>query len=210
MAQNQAGLLRDFAEQIGLDSGEFRGCLNSDRHAEAISANAALARALGLPGTPAVRVGSGRILTAMATPPKNRMAVALLSLIGLLVAVYMLAYALGLTGPVICGIGDCEAVQNSPFSRIGPFPVAGFGVAGYLVLMALAFMGLQPSFQESRMVSLGLLCGGVIGVAFSAYLTYLEAFVIHAWCQWCIASAIIMVLAFLASLPELKRLGGSS
>jgi uncharacterized membrane protein len=138
------------------------------------------------------------------------MAVALLALVGLLVALYMLAYALGLTGPVICGVGDCEAVQSSPYSRVGPFPIAGFGVLGYLGLLALALLGLQPSYRASRLVPLGLLAGGVLGVAFSAYLTYLEAFVIHAWCQWCISSAIIMVLAFLASLPELRRLGGSS
>jgi uncharacterized membrane protein len=138
------------------------------------------------------------------------MAVALLSLVGLLVALYMLAYAMGLTGPVICGMGDCEAVQNSPFSRVGGFPIAGFGVAGYLALLVLSFLGLQPSFQTGKLVPAGLLGGGVLGVAFSAYLTYLEAFVIHAWCQWCVASAIIMVLAFLASLPELRRLKGPS
>jgi len=58
-------------------------------------------------------------------------------------------------------------------------------------------------------VPLGLLGGVILGVGFSAYLTYLEAFVIHAWCQWCVSSAIIMVLAFLASLPELRRIGES-
>ena len=138
------------------------------------------------------------------------MAVALLALLGLLVSFYMLAYALGWTGSVMCGLGDCEKVQSSAYSRIGSFPVAGLGVAGYLVLMALAFLGLQPSYHKSRLVPLGLLVGGLLGVVFSAYLTYLEAFVIHAWCQWCVSSAIIMVLAFLASLPELRRMGGSS
>jgi len=146
----------------------------------------------------------------MTDPPKNRMAVALLALVGLFVALYMLAYAMGLTGPVLCGVGDCEAVQNSPFARVGSFPVAGFGVMGYLGLLALALLGLQPSHRASRLVSGGLLLGWVLGVAFSAYLTYLEAFVIYAWCQWCISSAVVMVLAFLASLPELRRLGGSS
>lgn len=60
LEQNKEGILKDFAEQLNLDSNEFRGCLNSDRHAEAISANRALAQALGLPGTPAVMVGSGQ------------------------------------------------------------------------------------------------------------------------------------------------------
>jgi len=142
-------------------------------------------------------------------PPRNRMAVALLALLGLLVSLYMLAYAMGLTGPVICGIGNCEAVQNSPYARMGPVPVAGFGTLGYLCLLIVSFLGLQPKSQGSRFVPVALISGGVVGVGFSAYLTYLEAFVIHAWCQWCIASAVIMVLAFLASLPELGRIGES-
>lgn len=143
-------------------------------------------------------------------PPRNRMAIALLALVGLLIALYMLAYALGLTGPVICGVGDCEAVQNSPYSRLGPIPVAAFGVLGYLALLLVSFMGLQPASRGSRFVPGALLAGGALGLVFTAYLTYLEAFVIHAWCQWCVASAIIMVLAFLASLPEVRRLGDSS
>jgi uncharacterized membrane protein len=80
---------------------------------------------------------------------------------------------------------------------------------GFLALIVVSFLGLQPSWAKSRFVPLALLGGGIIGVLFSAYLTYLEAFVIHAWCQWCVSSAIIMVLAFLASLPEVRRLGGT-
>jgi uncharacterized membrane protein len=86
-------------------------------------------------------------------------------------------------------------------------PVAAFGVLGYLALIVVSFLGLQPALAGSRKVPLTLLVGGVLGVAFSAYLTYLEAFVIHAWCQWCVGSAIIMLLAFLACLPEVRRLG---
>ena len=119
----------------------------------------------------------------------------------------MLAYALGWTGPVICGVGNCEAVQSSPYARLGPVPVAALGVLGYLLLMAVSFMGLQPASEGSRFVPVALLVGSVLGVAFSAYLTYLEAFVIHAWCQWCVSSAIVMALCFLVTLPELRRMG---
>jgi uncharacterized membrane protein len=143
-------------------------------------------------------------------PPLNRMVVAVLALLGLSVALYMVAYALGLTGPIICNVGSCETVQNSPYSRIGGIPVAAFGAVGYLALLAASFLGLQPRFIEARWVSLCLFGGGVMGVFFSGYLTYLEAYVIHAWCQWCVSSAIIMVLAFFFSIPELKRMGGST
>lgn len=143
-------------------------------------------------------------------PPLNRMLVAIMALLGFAVSLYMLAYAAGLTGPVLCNVGNCEAVQASPYSRIMGFPVAGLGALGYLALMVVALMGLQPRFVGSRGISLILVGGGVVGVAFSAYLTYLEAYVIRAWCQWCVSSAILMVLAFLFSLPEFKRMGRSS
>lgn len=143
-------------------------------------------------------------------PPLNRMVVALVALLGLLVALYMVAYAAGLTGPILCNVGHCETVQNSPFSRIGGIPVAVFGAVGYLALLVVGLLGLQPKFIGARWVSLSLLGGGVIGVGFSAYLTYLEAYVIHAWCQWCVSSAILAVLAFLFSFPEIKRMRGSS
>ena len=144
------------------------------------------------------------------SPPTNRMVVAVLALLGLLVSLYMWAYAAGLTGPVICGMGDCEAVQSSEYARILGIPVAALGVVGYLGLLVVALAGLQPGARASSRIPGLLLVGGVLGVLFSAYLTYLEAFVIHAWCQWCVGSAIIMVLAFFASFPELKRLRGSS
>ena len=137
------------------------------------------------------------------------MVLAILALSGLLVSLYMLAYSMGLVGQLICGVGNCEAVQSSPYSRMGPVPVAAFGVLGYLVLMTLSLAGIQPGSKESKLIPLGLLGGGTVGVAFSAYLTYLEAFVIHAWCQWCVISAILMVLVMVAAIPEVKRIGGS-
>lgn len=141
------------------------------------------------------------------SPPRNRMVISILALLGFLVSLYMLSYALGFTGSVMCGIGDCEAVQTSPYSRIGAIPVAAFGAIGYLLLVGISLWGLQPSAARSRFVPLALLCGGVLGVVFTGYLTYLEAFVINAWCQWCVGSAIIMALALLACFPEVRRLG---
>ena len=144
------------------------------------------------------------------SPPLNRMLVAILALLGLLVALYMSAYAAGLTGPVLCNVGNCETVQSSPYSRVAGIPVAYFGAVGYSILLVVSLLGLQPGRRSSRLIPLALFWGGFVGVAFSAYLTYLEAYVIHAWCQWCVSSAVIMVLAFVASFPELKRMGGPS
>jgi uncharacterized membrane protein len=53
-------------------------------------------------------------------------------------------------------------------------------------------------------VPLGIFGIAAVGVAFSGWLTYLEALVIHAWCQWCVVSAILITLIFLLSLPGLR------
>lgn len=132
--------------------------------------------------------------------------VSVLSLVGFFVALYLWAHNAGLTGPIVCGVGDCATVQSSPYAKIGPVPVSAIGVAGYTALFLLSFAGLQPKLRESRVIAALLLGGSTGGVAFSAYLTYIEAAVIEAWCQYCVASAIIITLIFFTSLPEIARL----
>jgi len=56
-------------------------------------------------------------------PPVNRMAVAVLATVGFFVALYLLAHNYGLTGPIVCGVGDCATVQASPYAHLGPIPV---------------------------------------------------------------------------------------
>jgi uncharacterized membrane protein len=136
----------------------------------------------------------------------NRMAIAVLALIGWLVSAYMGAYSFGLTGDIICGSGGCNIVQDSPWARLYGVPVPALGLAGYGALLIAAIAGLQPALVASRTISLILVAAATIGLGFSAYFTYLEAFVIHAWCRWCVASAVVTVLIFLFTLPEFRRL----
>jgi uncharacterized membrane protein len=143
---------------------------------------------------------------ATAAPPMNRMVVAVLALGGFFVALYLFAHNLGLGGPIVCGVGDCATVQSSQYASLGPVPVSFIGVLGYVALLVLSFVGLRPSHRESRMIGGLLLAGSLGGGLFSAYLTYLEAFVIEVWCQYCVVSAIIITLIFFASVPEVARL----
>ncbi|HEX6133249.1 MAG TPA: vitamin K epoxide reductase family protein [Longimicrobiales bacterium] len=136
----------------------------------------------------------------------NRMGVALLALIGVLVSAYMAAYTFGMVGSIVCGTGGCETVQNSPWAVFLGVPVPIIGLVGYGALLAAALLGLQPRFEDDRRVALVLIAGAVIGLVFTGYLTYLEAAVIHAWCRWCIVSAVLATLIFVFTLPELRRL----
>ena len=137
------------------------------------------------------------------------MAIALLSLVGALLAFYLLAASLGWTPPPPCGSGECATVQSSEYATIGPVPVSAIGVAGYLALLVLALLGLGEGLAASRAVALLIFAGAVGGVLFSAYLTYLEAVVIGAWCRYCVASALVMAAIFGCAWPEARRVRGA-
>ncbi len=44
---------------------------------------------------------------------------------------------------------------------------------------------------------------------FTAWLNYLEAFVIHAWCEWCLGSAAMVIVLFLLALFEWRDVARS-
>jgi uncharacterized membrane protein len=90
--------------------------------------------------------------------------------------------------PFCAGGGHgCERVQSSSYARLGGIPVALLGLVGYLAIAAAL---LAPG-ERARLAAAAL---AVSGFGFSAYLTYLELFVIDAICQWCVASAVLLTL----------------
>ena len=131
------------------------------------------------------------------------MVIAILALVGCLLSIFLLSHNLGSSGPPPCGLGDCATVQSSEYARMGPIPVSLIGVAGYAALLAAALVGVQPRHSNASIVPYALFLGSSAGLLFTGYLTYLEAYVIEAWCLWCLVSAGVILLIFLASLPEL-------
>jgi len=131
-----------------------------------------------------------------------------LCLIGMGVAGY-LAYVETQAVQAVCGpVGDCNAVQASPYARLfGILPVGVLGVAGYLAILAA---WLYPRLWRNRIATyMPIFVFGMTlsGVLFSLYLTFLEPFVIQAVCIWCITSAVIMTLLLLLSLkPALQTI----
>ncbi len=78
------------------------------------------------------------------------MATAMLSLIGLFVALYLSLWKIGLMGPMLCGTGSCETVQASRYAYVLGMPVAFYGVGGFLSILAVSLVGLQPKFAATR------------------------------------------------------------
>jgi uncharacterized membrane protein len=132
------------------------------------------------------------------------MIVAMLSLAGIFVALYLLLYKLGLIGALTCSIGSCETVNTSKWATFLGLPVAGWGVAWYVGMFVIALVSTGERFAQSASVSLVLLLVAGAGLLFSLYLTYLELFVIHAICQWCVVSAIIVTIIFVVTVMEYR------
>lgn len=138
---------------------------------------------------------------------RNRMAMALLSLVGLFVAIYLGLHRIGVIGTLACGAeGGCSTVQASSWATFLGVPVPFIGVAGYAALFAVSMMGVSARASGERALAAMRLGLATIAFAFSLYLTAIEAFVLDAWCRWCVVSAVIATLIFLFSLPEAARL----
>ena len=135
----------------------------------------------------------------------RRQAIVLLALVGLLVAMYLWLYKIGLLGELRCGTGSCEFVQTSRYAELLGIPVAFYGVAGYATLLVLGLAGLQPGFAADRRVSTLLAALATIGFGFTLYLTAIELFVLHAICRWCVGSGVIMTAIWVLSLADLRR-----
>ena len=132
-----------------------------------------------------------------------RMSAAFLSLAGLFISGYLYLYKIGRIGSLACGTGGCETVQLSSWSRFAGLEVSLIGVLGYASLLAMSLASLQSGARHWPIRAIAVAAG--IGVVFTLYLTYLELFIIHAICRWCVASGVIIAAIFVAALLDQRR-----
>lgn len=96
----------------------------------------------------------------------------------------------------------CATVQKSAYGKILGVPVSVPGLGLYIALGAAA-VGWLANFRGLRDTFSVLACyGALFGFLFSGYLTYVEGFVLDAWCIYCIGSASLMTLLFIAWAAE--------
>lgn len=116
-----------------------------------------------------------------------------LSLIGLAVSAY-LWYEYSKPEPLNC-VTDCQIVRESKYSKLLGIDLPIYGTLYYIGITAY----LLSTFIKRKFLNFETSLFGALvtsGFLFSMYLTFLEAFVIKAWCQWCIVSAICATLIF--------------
>ena len=136
----------------------------------------------------------------------RRMWMVLISLAGVFIGAYLTLYKFGFIGTLACGVSSCEQVQTSRWSVFLGLPVATWGLGFYALMLVLAIVGMQARYAESRGLSLAVLVIAGWGALFTAWLNYLEAFVIHAWCEWCLFSAGMVLVIFILSVLDYREL----
>ncbi len=128
--------------------------------------------------------------------------VILLAMIGLGVSLYLLTVHWGWWQAVCLGVGDCELVNTSRYSEFLGIPVALLGALNYAAIGIMGVCILGGFYDEY--VRLAQFFLAVVGIAFSAYLTYIELYVLYEVCPWCVFSAIVITLIAILSGWELR------
>ncbi len=144
------------------------------------------------------------MLAGMVLPGMTRFArlifllIAILAAGGALVSSVSLYHHYGTSATSYCDIGEsfnCDIVNRSTYSAISGVPVALIGIIGYLALLVLA------TFHRSKAETPAMLAiAALAGLGFALYLTYIEGFVLAAWCVLCLSSLTLIFCITVLSL----------
>lgn len=111
-----------------------------------------------------------------------------LATVGLGVASYLTYVHYAGIKPACTAGESCTKVQTSEWSKLVGVPVALIGLLGYVAILGSLAV---PASETSRLATMAFT---LVGFGFSAYLTGRELFSIHAICEWCVSSAVIMTI----------------
>ena len=132
---------------------------------------------------------------------KLRLAAAAVAILGLADAAYLTVHHYT-NEPVPCSIVEgCETVLTSQYAEIAGIPLAAFGAAAYFAAFSLAILGAFGSKGAWQLFGIQI----VIMAVFTAWLIYLQGFVIGAFCQFCLLSALTTFALLILYLVSIFR-----
>ena len=134
----------------------------------------------------------------------RRQAIALLSLVAGVVALYLHLYKLGLVGSISCTTGGCDRAMFSSWGWFMGVDVALVGVIGYTLLLITSIVSLQPALAARRWPVTTLLVLAVLGFTFTLRLKYGEFIVLRTFCPWCAISAVAITIIWVLSILEFR------
>jgi len=133
--------------------------------------------------------------------------VAVIALAGVAVSSFSLYHHFSKSKTLFCDIGEsfnCDLVNRSVYSTVLGVPVALIGILGYLLILGLATVYREKAETPAILV---LVSAG--GLGFALYLTYIEAYVLRAWCILCLTSLTLIfssaVLSAVLGARSLRR-----
>lgn len=127
-----------------------------------------------------------------------------LSLLGLLDSLYLSWIKLSDQEAICTGVGACDVVNTSEYATFAGIPIAFFGAGTYLLFIFLLVYENRSAWiaENGPLILFGF---SLFGFLYSAYLTYIELFVIYAICPYCVVSAILMTLILILSWVRLRQ-----
>ena len=131
----------------------------------------------------------------------------LLAVLGILVAGILTTFHFSerAAAAYCTGAGGCGSVQESAYSYVLGVPISLLGLVSYAIVAVLAVLAIRR-WRHREWVPLAVFGLSLAGTLYSAYLTYLELYVLHAVCPWCVGSAFVSLGLLVASLADLLSL----
>jgi uncharacterized membrane protein len=129
-----------------------------------------------------------------------------LVVVGIIIAGY-LSYTKLANTSTICVEGDafnCDAVNNSAYSKVAGIPIAYLGLATYLFIGALLLLENRVAFLQEYGIML-LFGVTLFGFMYSMYLVYVQAAILKAFCVWCLGHETVITLLFILTSVRLYR-----
>jgi uncharacterized membrane protein len=124
--------------------------------------------------------------------------------LGFVDATYLLILKMTQSEFMCIGSHGCITVNNSVYSEIYGIPVSMYGILAYLAILAVLL--LETKWKRAKETGPYIVFGGsLVGVFFSAYLTYIEADILHTFCPFCMASAVIITLILILAIIRLIK-----
>jgi uncharacterized membrane protein len=124
-----------------------------------------------------------------------RVGIGALALVGVGLSSYLL-YVRWAGATLACSTGGCETVQASSYSQVLGIPVALLGLGAYATIFLC-------SLFQNDVVRAAAFSTAPAGVAFAAYLVYVQLAAIDAVCEWCLASDSLLTLVAVLTLLRL-------
>jgi uncharacterized membrane protein len=99
---------------------------------------------------------------------------------------------------------NCDLVQNSMYAQLAGIPIQYLGLVGYAAIFGVLILEPRTVWfgRRGKLLVFGMT---LLGFLYSAYLTAIEAFVLQAWCTYCVVSAVTMTLLFVIAFVRVWR-----